>query len=245
MPTASELWLPYRNLCPSTVCQHRARLIVFPYAGATADTMNTIVKSAAPWLDVWCVQPPGKAPMCSEAQLDDCREIASKFADAVAAELAQSTLPVGLFGHSAGSWIMWEFMKQLDLRGLPKPAIVFASTFPAPTIPVDAVPWRKNRDLTDDEFKAELVKWDCDKRMFRPRLWAKYAEFMRTDCRLYDEYPRGEHRWCWGAMPPCRLVYAQQDLLVTRAHVEMWRALMPHCNSQPTDAAAELSLIHI
>lgn len=39
--------------------------------------------------------------------------------------------------------------------------------------------------------------------MFRPRLWAKYAEFMRTDCRLYDEYPRGEHRWCWGAMPPC------------------------------------------
>ena len=39
-----------------------------------------------------------------------------------------------------------------------------------------------------------------------------------------------------------RLVYAQQDLLVTRAHVEMWRALMPHCNSQPTDAAAESHL---
>lgn len=239
MPTPSELWLPHRKLCPAIVSQFRARLIVFPYAGATATTMNTIAQSAAPWLDVWCVQPPGKEPMLKEAQLDDCREVASQFADAVASELAQSTLPVALFGHSAGSWIMWEFMKQLDARGLRKPANVFVSTFPAPTIPAADVPWRKSRGLTDIEFQTELLKWECDKRMFRPRLWAKYADFMRTDCRLYDEYERKEHQWRWGDMPPCQLVYAQHDLLVTRVHVEMWRALMPHGNGQSTNAVAD------
>jgi len=53
--------------------------------------------------------------------------------------------------------------------------------------------------------QTELLKWECDKRMFRPRLWAKYADFMRTDCRLYDEYERKEHQWRWGDMPPCIL----------------------------------------
>ena len=98
----------------------------------------------------------GRHP-CPDSTFTPSLALTRTSADAVAAELAQSTLPVGLFGHSAGSWIMWEFMKQLDLRGLPKPAIVFASTFPAPTIPVDAVPWRKNRDLTDDEFKVRVL----------------------------------------------------------------------------------------
>ena len=111
--------------------------------------MRTITRSLPDWADVWCIQPPGKEGRGAEPQLDDCRIIARRFFNAVSAELSNGDTPLVLFGHSVGSWLLWEFLKVLDTNDMPMPKMVFVSTFPSPAITAKQsavqVPWKANR----------------------------------------------------------------------------------------------------
>jgi surfactin synthase thioesterase subunit len=85
------------------------------YAGAAASTMATITKRLPDFIEVWCVQTPGKETREDEPQLASCVAIASAFVAALGPELERSKVPYALFGHSVGSWIMWEVRSTLLL----------------------------------------------------------------------------------------------------------------------------------
>ena len=203
-------WLPFRRPPAPTSAPFTCRLIVFPYAGATASTMRTITKTLPGYVDVWCIQPPGKETREDEKQLGVCRTIAEKFVEAAGPELDGNPLPTAFFGHSVGSWLAWEAVRQLDAHGQIStqsinpgksfPFCMFVSTFPAPTISKTERPWQRSRNLGKSEFQEELRRWEPGPELFRPMVWkAKskgglgYEKMLRIDCRLYDEYVYRAH----------------------------------------------------
>ena len=110
-------WVPFRRTQATSTTPFTCRLVVFPYAGATAGTMRTITKTLPDYIDVWCIQPPGKETRVEERQLGVCRTIAEQFVAAAGPEFDRNPLPTAFFGHSVGSWLAWEVLRCLDGRG--------------------------------------------------------------------------------------------------------------------------------
>lgn len=84
-----------------------------------------------------------------------------------AQEMAEAILPVVasklydcpwvLVAHSVGTWISYEFLMQCRAAGVPMPLVAFISAMPAPDIPVEDRPWRQQRTLNEEDFKARLL----------------------------------------------------------------------------------------
>jgi hypothetical protein len=133
-----------------------------------------------------------------------------------------------------------QVLKELNkVVAIPMPACLFASTFPGPTLPAHEVPWNKNRALTQQLFKAELLRWGADPRMLKPAIFASLEQMMRTDCKLFDEYsPSSGPCPTWRAgLPILHRVRATDDPMVTAAHFELWGAVLC-CNSDLLEIAA-------
>jgi len=136
----------------------------------------------------------------------------------------QDGIPYVIACHSMGTWFMYEFVKELVVKGIPLPEQLVISGFPGPDLPESERPWNKQRPMTDDQFKEECKGWDVNEIALVPANFKIYGPLMRDDFTLFDEYeytPLPDA--VAGGFPiPMEVTYAVKDKRIKKHHVERW-----------------------
>ena len=147
----------------------RMRLVCFSNAGSAEDMYTSegtgTRRVASPLLDwarasgveVLAPQLPGRNARGKEPFLRTPQSIAAALLPLLGARLADPEVPYAILAHSVGTWVAFEFLSLLREAGLPMPAHVLFSAFPAPDIAPAARPWRPNAALNEAAFKGELA----------------------------------------------------------------------------------------
>ncbi|MBU2580836.1 MAG: SDR family oxidoreductase [Alphaproteobacteria bacterium] len=108
------------------------RLICFPHGGGGPQAYRSWGESLPRWIEVVCVQPPGRGSRWREEAVRDIGVFRSSVADALG-EI--TTAPYALFGHSVGALVAFEVARELERRGAPSPLRAFLSAYEAPDRP--------------------------------------------------------------------------------------------------------------
>jgi surfactin synthase thioesterase subunit len=113
-----------------TKAKARVRLYCIPYAGAGATVYSPWASAIPGDIDVIGVQLPGKGRRMGEKPLTEMGQMADGIAEAI---LNEPPGPLGVFGHSMGSWLGLEVVKRLEAGGA-CPLCFFASGRQAPAV---------------------------------------------------------------------------------------------------------------
>jgi surfactin synthase thioesterase subunit len=100
-----------------------ARLVCLPHAGGSAPFFLPVAAALSPGIDVVAIQYPGRQDRRGEPPLADMDTLAESIRDVL---LAQSDLPVTIFGHSLGAILGFEVARRLEAGGY-DPVRLFAS----------------------------------------------------------------------------------------------------------------------
>lgn len=105
------------------------RLFAFPYGGAGASCYRTWQSGLPPHIELCPVQYPGREARYNTPSLTRVEDLVRDF---LAQDLTLHKGPFAFFGHSLGALVAFETVRELRLRDLPQPLILFTSGYPAP-----------------------------------------------------------------------------------------------------------------
>jgi len=143
-PKKSWLKVPRPN------AQARLRLFCIPHAGGGAATFRLWQESLPADVEVCAIQLPGREERLMEEPFSAIEPIVEVLAGELEPRL---DLPYAIFGHSMGSLIGFELLRELRRRGLPGARHLFTSAHRAPQLP-DRYP--PVYHLPDEEFVQEV-----------------------------------------------------------------------------------------
>src|SRR5215831_12474649 len=136
----------------------RVRLFCFPFAGGGAATYYPWARALAPHgIEVCALQLPGRGTRLGTPALTELTPLVEAIGRAMQPMLDR---PSAFFGHSFGALIAFEVAKWLRDRGLPLPALLFASGARAPDAPDEheplhgIMPDAAFADAVDRRFRA-------------------------------------------------------------------------------------------
>jgi surfactin synthase thioesterase subunit len=115
-------WLLCRDRDPEA----RLRLYCFPHSGGSAGEYLRW-GAGLPGVEVWGVQPPGRAGRMDEEPISDLRELVRRLLDE-----AEFEAPFAFFGHSLGALVAFETARALRAAGRPQPVLLVTSALGAP-----------------------------------------------------------------------------------------------------------------
>ncbi len=127
------------------------RLFCFAHAGAGASVFARWTKDWTPDIELCPVQLPGRENRLAEPLLTDMPRLLDGLVDGLVSELDR---PFGVFGHSHGALIAFEWLRELRRRGLGRPVCLFASGRRAPHLP--EAPSGLHPQASDKVFVEEL-----------------------------------------------------------------------------------------
>ena len=178
----SERWL--RRLRP--VAEPRARLVCLPHAGGTAAAYTGWADRLPDWVELLCVQYPGRQDRIAEP----CLPSAAMMADAVVAALTPyADLPLYLFGHSMGGMVAYESAVRMELGPGPYPAALFLSGQLAPH---RYTPFPDGLDDATVEATIRDTGWIEPKVLDHPQLRELVLPMLLADFRAAMAYHRPE-----------------------------------------------------
>ena len=128
----------------------RLRLFCIPHAGGGAATFRLWQENLPAGVEVAAVQLPGREERLMEEPFSAIEPIVEVLAGELEPHLG---LPYAIFGHSMGSLIGFELLRELRRRGLPGARHLFTSAHRAPQLP-DRFP--PIHHLPDEEFLHEV-----------------------------------------------------------------------------------------
>jgi medium-chain acyl-[acyl-carrier-protein] hydrolase len=161
------------------------RLVCVPYAGAGAAAYRSWPPLLPARVELWAVEPPGRATRIAEPALGDLALLADELAAAVRAQVAG---PFVLFGHSMGALLAFEVCRRLGRAGAPLPRHLVVSARRAPHIAHDRPPIAS---LPDAELARVLVeRYDGVPApvLREPELMALFLPTLRADIRALEAY---------------------------------------------------------
>jgi pyochelin biosynthetic protein PchC len=98
------------------------RLVCFPHAGGSATGFRGWTDSLPPWIELICVQYPGRQDRIGEPYAADIPVLVAE----IVAELPTGR-PLALFGHSLGATVAFEVARALEKGGRTRPVQLFLS----------------------------------------------------------------------------------------------------------------------
>lgn len=193
------------------------RLFCLAHAGGGANVFRHWPNGLPAAIEVCAVQLPGRETRFNETAFTHFQPLIEAMANAVAVAIDR---PYALFGHSLGSLLAFELVRQLRRMGLPEPVCLIVSGHAAPHLPRRM---RAIHNLPHDEFLAELRA-----RRGTPAIILDHAELMkliapmlRADFAVYESY-----RFQQEPVLHCDLTAlgGEQDDTVTPEGLAAWQA---------------------
>ncbi|MBA2654798.1 MAG: polyketide synthase dehydratase domain-containing protein [Gammaproteobacteria bacterium] len=125
-------WIAYRIKQPNA----KTRLFCFPYGGGGASIYRDWQEQLGDTIEVCPIQLPGREERMGEAPLNDLMKVVNILTEQLQQEL---DLPFAFFGHSFGSLLAFELIRNLRRKNLPTPKHLFVSAFPDPRVPTKSL----------------------------------------------------------------------------------------------------------
>jgi surfactin synthase thioesterase subunit len=195
------------------------KLLCVPHAGRGASLFYPWASRLPEWVELSAIQLPGREARMSEPPLTRLGDIL----EGLLAEIPQKLdRPYVLFGHSMGALICFELARALRRHGAPLPAGLIVSWRRAPSLPS---PDGNIHTLSDQDFVDELSRrYNGIPQVVRdyPEMMRILVPIMRSDLTVLETYS-------FVAEPPLGLpvfLYGgQEDVQMTPASIEAWRAI--------------------
>lgn len=192
------------------------RLLCFPHAGGGASSFNGWRRELPGWIELVKAQLPGREDRRADPPHTQVHELVAELVPHVQ---AMADLPLVIYGHSVGSLVAFELIRELRRRGADLPLALIISSRRAPhrslrdehllhSLPDDVLAGRV-RDLGGiPSGMLEDSKW---RGHFLPRI--------RADLSLSDNYvyPETARLDC-----PLHTFIGEHDNLVVREDWEAW-----------------------
>ncbi len=122
-----ELWtISFRNN-PQAIF----RLFCFPSAGGGAASYRAWSNMLPSFVEVRAIRYPGRETRLGETPYTDLPQLVETLATTLEPYL---DMPFAFFGHSMGSMVSFEVARYMRRQGLPLPAHLFVSAWPAPQL---------------------------------------------------------------------------------------------------------------
>ncbi|HZN76751.1 MAG TPA: alpha/beta fold hydrolase [Micromonosporaceae bacterium] len=109
------------------------RLLCVPHAGGGASVFNGWPRDLGPRVELCAIQLPGRESRITQPPFRDLATLTPVLGRTVA---PLTDRPFAMFGHSMGALVSFELARWLRARGLPGPVHIFASSRPAPHLPL-------------------------------------------------------------------------------------------------------------
>ncbi len=200
----------------STVPVDSIRLFCLPFAGGGALAYRNWIHGLPAGVDLWAVQPPGRANRLKEPCLTRLTDLVSALSSEFVPDLDR---PFVLFGHSLGALASFELIRDLRRQGLPLPQVLVVSGQGAPQMPNPNPPLHQMPDpeliqmLRHYGGTPEAVLQDADLlQLLLPSLRADF-EMLET----YEYLPE-DPLTC-----PIIVFGSQSDPRVPVAHLQAWQ----------------------
>ncbi|MBE0370579.1 thioesterase [Pseudoalteromonas sp. MMG013] len=189
-------------------------LICFPYAGGGVNIYAGWQKLLPDDVRLVIVQPPGRGGHFGEPAIDDMEQLISALQVHLDPYMQGDYV---LYGHSLGSRVAFELLRQALKRGLPCAKHFFASGSASPS-------YCGNRkaiyDLPSAEFRAELASLNGTPKeiLEHSELMDLFEPMLRADFKLADTY--GYHK---ALILPCAVsVFAGTQDPILEEHTRHW-----------------------
>merc|ERR1712241_1521426 len=153
---SEKVWLPYYRPIENA----KLRLVAFHWAGASALTYNgTRWRNLPEGVELIGIQLPGREQRGKEETPKTAQKAAELVVKGLSRFFAMGSVPTVIFAHSMGTWVAFEFIRELRRKNLQLPRLLMVSNFPAPQTSEESRPWRRNAALTESQFKEECRAW--------------------------------------------------------------------------------------
>jgi medium-chain acyl-[acyl-carrier-protein] hydrolase len=192
------------------------RLFCFHYAGGSASAFRNWTAQLPSSIELVAVQLPGREGRFDEPFITHFDELIETLTHVLMPAL---NMPYAVFGHSLGTLVGFEWLRQLKKRGLRQPGIFFASGRRAPQFPNREPPISH---LPEAEFVRELLKKYGDHLgsvLERDDFRQAFVPQLRADFLLSETY-----RYRRGVKLECPVVaYAgEQETDITELELTGW-----------------------
>lgn len=175
----------------------KVRLLCFPHAGSSAAAYGLWPAKLPRDVEVCPIEYPGRGSRRSERPFVRVHALVAGLLAGIAPML---TTPFGVFGHSMGALIAFEFVRQLYRHGMSKPVGLFVAGCRAPSTPHRKAPVYA---LPDEDLirELQLLNGTPDDLLTNPGFMRLFLPTLRADFELADTYS-----YRAGAKPDCPIV---------------------------------------
>lgn len=162
----------------------RLRLFCLPNGGGGASMYRPWMSIAPKGLEICPIQLPGREGRLAEPPFTSVFPLVEVLAEVLRPQLGS---PFALFGHSMGSLICFELVRELRRRCGVEPVHLFVSGFGAPHLPDPDPPIHL---LPEDEFLQEVRRFNGtpEEVLQHPELMALLLPVLRADLTLVETY---------------------------------------------------------
>lgn len=169
---------------PKRVYAPRIRLICLPYAGGGVRTYHSWAAQLPDAVELIAVQPPGRGSFMGTPAYSDMTKLVNALFDVM---LPMLDRPFILFGHSLGSRIAFELLRQLQLNNRRLPELFIASGSNSPDT---ARAKLSTYQLPDEQFITELqrINGTPTEVLTNRELMSILLPLLRADFQLADTY---------------------------------------------------------
>ena len=192
------------------------RLLCFPHAGGGASSFNSWRRELPDWIELVKVQPPGREDRREEAAHTRVADLVAELFPHIEALLDR---PLVLYGHSVGSLVAFELIRELRKGGYPLPLALVVSSRRAPHRSLR--PEHLLHSLPDEVLadRVEDLGGVLPGMMGDQRWRGHFLPRIRADLCLSDTYV-----CCEGPRLECPLhtFIGEHDNLVARDDWEAW-----------------------
>lgn len=195
----------------------KVRLICFPYAGGNAGAYQGWSKLLPPYVDLICVQPPGRGARFLEAPYGSMSELVEELLGFTS---LLTELPYVVFGHSLGARAAYSLISEWRDRGVRQPFHFIASGSRAPHLKNQG---ESTQHLSRSDFIKTLENLEGTPKevLQNKELMDLYLPALRADFKLAETFQ---------ATPkildcPLSVFYGKQDVSTTMDQLLSWQDL--------------------